>query len=86
MSDLKIESLHFNLSDAGGHEHRVEGITRRAIDLMTERLPMPLAYAMYLESLAVLPIRLRLEAMSDEEAADRIANAIVDALILKLSV
>ena len=83
MFDLKIDRLTLNLANAAGHEHRVEAITRLALDLTAERLPMHLA-AMGIDSLGIEPINLRLDAMSDEDAAERIAEALVEALTLKL--
>ncbi|HEX3151322.1 MAG TPA: hypothetical protein VHR66_24805 [Gemmataceae bacterium] len=73
-----------NFQVAAGHEHRVEAITRRALDLTAERLPMHLTDTGDLESLAVAPIQLRLGAMSNEEAADQMAAAILEALALQL--
>lgn len=86
MSELEINRLNLSIHDATGHEHRVEDITRLALDLTAERLPMRLANAIDLESLAVAPIQLQLGAMSDEEAADHIASVILEALTLKLTI
>ena len=84
--DLGINSLHINFTNAAGQEHRIEPLTRRALDLTAERLPMHLTAAPDVESLAIEPIRLRLGMLSDDEAANQIAGAILEALALKLKV
>lgn len=38
MTDLNIERLHFQISNAAGHEHRVHGITAMAMAMIGEEL------------------------------------------------
>jgi hypothetical protein len=76
----------FTFTGAAGIERQIEPIVRRALDLVAERLPAYAAAALDLAALSVAPIRLDLAAGSDEDAADAIARALLDALALELDV
>lgn len=84
--ELGIDYLSLTVKNAAGHEHRIETLTRRALDIVAERLPTRLRTGAEIESLALAPINLPLGAMSDDEAAAQIADAILEALTLKLCI
>ena len=90
MLDLRIECLHLNIQNAAGQEHRIQPITLRALDVVAERLQLHLADAWPatagsdVESVRLVPVSLCLDAMSDEQAANEMAGALVEALALKL--
>lgn len=92
MLDLKIDRLNLNIEDAAGHEHRIRPITSRAFDILADRLGERWAAGermpamKNIESLSVPPIRLSLNQVSDEQAADYIAQVVLEALALKLGV
>jgi len=85
-ADLTIDHLNLNLSNAAGHEHRLDSIARRAFDLLSERLPSGLEASTHFDRLEVEPLSLRLATMSDDEAANALADALAEALLLKLKV
>lgn len=83
MLDLKIEKLKLNIENAAGHEHRIEPIALRAVVLLAERMDGPRASALsqrQWEALSTEPVDLQLNVMSDEQAAEGIANAWANAL------
>jgi hypothetical protein len=86
MLDLSINQMRFDFTNAAGHEHRIGPVVRRALDLAAARMPTDLTLSMDVESLKIEPIRLPLESLSDEHAAQQIAAAVLDALALKLNV
>ena len=92
MPDLKIDQLELNIRDAAGHEHRVEPIVLRALGILAERLDergMAQGASPDRQNVADLsapPVRLDLNVMSDERAANAIADAVLEALALKLGV
>ena len=90
MIDLTIERMNLRLDAANGQEHRARPIARRAAEILASRLDEKwlirerLPRTVNVESLEVPAIRLDLPRMTDEQAADAIADAVVDALALKL--
>lgn len=90
MIDLKIDQLRLNIEGAAGHEYRVRPIVSRAIALLPDRLERQLGKqppgTNNLDALQVPPLRLDLRAAGDEQAAQALADAIVEALVLKLAV
>lgn len=92
MFDLTIEHLQLNIENATGQEHRIRPITTRAVTILSDRLGERWAVKeqmlniQNLESLSVPPVKLTLQQMSDEQAANAIAQAILEALILKLGI
>ena len=92
MLDLKIDRLNLNIEDAAGHEHRIRPITSRAFGILADRLGERWSTGQQMpdmknvEKLSVPPMSLSLHHMSDEQAADHIANAVLEALTLKLGV
>jgi hypothetical protein len=86
MFNLKIDRLRLNIDNAAGHEHRIHPIALRAVALLAERLDGPRGLGISRErwdTIAAEPIDLRLNAMSDEQAADSIATAWANALTMK---
>ena len=86
MFNLKIDRLRLNIDNAAGYEHRIHPIALRAVALLAERLDGPRGLGISRErwdTIAAEPIDLRLNAMSDEQAADSIATAWANALTMK---
>ena len=83
MFNLKIDRLRLNISNAAGHEHRIRPIALRAVALLAERLDGPRGFNVSRErfdTIAARPIDLRLNVMSNEQAAEGIATAWANAL------
>lgn len=82
MPDLKIDQLQLHINDAAAHEHRIQPITERAMSILAERWSgiNGAASAEKSERLSVPPIDLNLDSMSDEQAAQAIAGAIIERL------
>jgi hypothetical protein len=87
--DLDIECLRMEIRDAAGHESRLQGIARRAAELLAERLeilygsggtPPPQSVA----TLKARPVSLDLNRTSDENAARAVADAWLDSLAMRL--
>jgi len=79
---LQIDQLHLRFAGATGHTHRAQPITRRALELLRWRLlaaGMPAA-ALNIATLTMPPVALDLRAVSDEAAAEKIAEAMYTAL------
>ena len=74
-----------NITATAGHEDRIEPITRRALEFVADRLPMSFDGVTNVAHLVIPPVALPLAALSDDEAATRIADALVEALTLKLN-
>jgi len=83
MLDLTIDNLNLEVFGAAGQEHRIEPILRRAMVLLSERLP-DIESSAQIDRLTLEPLGLRMAAMSDEQAAGRIAEAILEALASNL--
>ena len=83
MIDLKIERLKLNIDNAAGHEHRIHPIALRALALLAARLDGPrgikVSRARW-DAIAAEPVDLQLNTMSDEQAAEGVANAWANAL------
>lgn len=88
MFDLTIDRLQLNITNAVGHEHRLQPIALLALDLLADRLDehQGRGQRTSINNLDVPAVRLDLNRMSDAEAAQIIADAWLDALVLKLSV
>jgi hypothetical protein len=89
MADLDIRSLSLNIENASGCEHRVQTIAARAAALFATWLDERVAdsgpsASVSVESLSALPVSLNLSSTSDEQAANDIANAWLEAVALKL--
>ena len=91
--ELKIDRLHVNISVAAGHEHRISPIVSRAAALLTERLAERWSTSQRsapasgnLDGIAAEPVGLDVARTSNEQAADEIAGAMLEALALRLGI
>lgn len=79
---VQIDRLRLQFAGAAGHAHRAQPITRRALELLRWRMlaaGMPAA-ALELPALTMPRIALDLRAVSDEAAAEKVAEAMYTAL------
>jgi len=81
MTKLNINTLHLNLQNAAGHEHRVSAIARRAASVFAGTVSPG---SIRLQSLSAMPLHVELGSMSNEQAANAIAGAWLQAVSLKL--
>jgi hypothetical protein len=89
MLDLEIDCLSLGLSGPSGCDHRAAPIARRAAEILAEQMERrwsQRAGMQVLGAVSAAPVALDLSGASDEEAAQRIARAWLDALALKLEV
>jgi hypothetical protein len=92
MLDLKIDLLRLGIDGAAGCEHRLEGIARRAVALLGDRLSTREGDSgwrggrVHREGLSLPPVSLDLARLSDERAADAIAAALFEALSVQLRI
>jgi hypothetical protein len=86
MFDLIIDRLQMNITNAAGHEYRLQPIALLALDLLAARLEQRgwNRAGGRIDNLDVPTVRLDLNRMSDAEAAQAIADAWLEALALKL--
>lgn len=90
MLDLKIDRLAVGLQGAEGHEHRIRPIAARAAAIFAERVEVycgedrALPAARNLGSVSAAPLDVNLATMTDEQVAQSIAKAWLDALALSL--
>ena len=87
--ELQIDRLLINVTNAAGHEHRVRGITSRAISLLAEGWETRLRAepgSRAVRSIAPKQVDLTLGRMGDEEAARLLADAMLETLALELGV
>jgi hypothetical protein len=89
--DLTIERLRLNVNGAAGHEHRIGPIAARAASLFAERLEARYSERFaqgpgLIEGISAAPIRLDLNRMNDERAANYVADAWLEALALGLKI
>jgi len=90
MLDLKIDRLAVGFQGAEGHEHRIRPIASRAAAIFAERVEVycgenrGASSARNLGSLSAAPLNVNLGTMTDEQAAQSIAKAWLDALALGL--
>ena len=83
MFDLKIDRLRLNIDNAAGHEHRIRPIALRAVALLAERFDGPGGLKVSRDrwdTIAAAPVDLNLTVMSNEQAAEGVANAWANAL------
>ena len=90
MLDLKIDLLRLNINGDARHEPRFETITRRAITLFADRLAAETGAPRWNGPVSARNIeapdaRLDLDRMSDAEAADQLANSLLDSIRMKLN-
>jgi hypothetical protein len=90
VNELTIDLLQLNVENGAGHEHRLGPIAARAAALFAEKAAISLKFqasgSAVLESLASHPVDLNLNATSNEQAASAIADAWLQALMLRLKI
>ena len=90
--ELRIECLRLEIADATGHEHRIQPIAQRAAKLLTEWLEQQQAASgggrasAEIESVSAPAMSLDLSRTSDEQAANDIAAAWLDAVAVHLEI
>ena len=90
MQDLNVDRLGLSFSNVQGHEHRIRPIAARAAAIFAERVEVycgnagPLPAARNVGSVSAAPLNLNLRTMTDEQAAQSIATAWLEALALRL--
>ena len=83
MFDLKIERLRLTIQNAAGHEHRIQPIAVRALELLAHQLDGPntsFVSGRQFDVVTARPIDLDLSQVSDEQAAEGIASVWANAL------
>jgi hypothetical protein len=88
MIELNIDRLRLSIEDAGGQQHRLQPIVRSAVASLGNRLRERGASGLEASvgSLSVPRLALNLDAMTNEQAADAIANACLEVLAMKLGI
>ncbi len=92
MANVKIERLSLSMQGAPGQEHRIGAVAGRAANVFAARFDERLKQAgrlpatLDIGSLTAAPARVDLHLMSDNEAANAIAGAWLDAVALKLKI
>jgi len=91
MSNFQILHLNLQIANAAGQEQRVEQIARRAVGRLAERLNEQAEGGSAeddasIERLSAEPVRLRLSALSDDQAAEALAAVLLAALAIKAEV
>ncbi len=89
MLDLNIERLQMEINDASGHEHRIAGIAQRAAALLAEQIDIRYGGGRgwppeKIPNVSARPVKLDLHRSGDEQAAQSIADAWLEALALRL--
>ncbi len=89
MPEVEIETLNVAIWNASGHEHRVGGIAGRAASIFSVRLSRQLeggtAQPKSIDDVgAAAPLQFDLRSISDEQAANEIASAWLEAVRLRL--
>lgn len=89
MPDLTIDCLSLDLDGLAGCEHRAAPIARRAAEILAEAVERRWSQrtlAQVAGPVSAAPVVMDVSAMSDEQAAQRIARAWLDALALRLEI
>jgi hypothetical protein len=90
--DLTIDRLNLEYSGARGQEHRARPVVARALALIAERVEMRAAVEGSAPKVGAIPtlsattVQFDFGEMSDEQASRAIAEAVLQALSLKLGV
>jgi len=90
MQDLNVDLLALNVTNAEGHEHRIRPVAARAAAIFAERVEVycgedrGTSGPRTVGSMSAAPVSVNLGTMTDEQAAQSIAHAWLDALALKL--
>ena len=91
MFDVKIDAINLTLTGAAGQEHRIRPILSLAVQRLAERLEAQGAEVESSErrewsALQVPPIMVEMHRMTEAQVAERVADALWEALLLKLKV
>jgi hypothetical protein len=90
MIDIKVDALQINLTGAEGHEHRIRPVATRAAAIFAERVEVycgedrGASSSRKVDSVNAGPLNVDLTSLTDEQAAQSIAKAWLDALALSL--
>jgi hypothetical protein len=88
--ELRIELLNLDISDAAGHEHRIQPIAQRTADVLASLLEEQASGAgresAEIESVSAPAVSLDLGRTTDQQAANEIAAACLDALAVLLEI
>lgn len=89
--ELAIDRLALTFENGGGHAHRAQPISQRALALLQTYVQQRLVEwgisgAIDLERLTVPPVTMDLSLAGNEEAANRLAEAIYGAIAAQLRV
>lgn len=87
MPDFSIERINLRMMNAAGHEHRVEGITARAVTLIGDELVrLDAPHGGESASTVIEPdqVSLNLEVMDNESAARMIADSVMRSIRLNV--
>jgi hypothetical protein len=86
MLELKIDLLRLNVQGRAGQEPRLEGIAERVAGLLADRLAESSAglprrpAGTEIENLEAPGVPIDLDGISDEDAAERLAEALADVI------
>jgi hypothetical protein len=91
MFDLKIDLLELNFENATGQEHRIAGIAARATFVLAHRIDDWVERgwdfdSARIETASASDVNLNLSEVTDEQAANDIAAAWLDALTVHLEI
>lgn len=87
---LNIGALNLTIQNAMGHEHRIDPIAQRAASVFAARLEQRTAgiavsrLGTHIDSLTAAPVDFNLRTMSNDQAANVIASAWLDAVAQRL--
>jgi hypothetical protein len=87
---LNIGALNLTIQNAMGHEHRIQPIAQRAASVFAARLGQRSTYSAVshlgarIDSLTAVPVDFNLRSMSNDQAANAIASAWLDAVAQRL--
>jgi hypothetical protein len=90
MSELNIERLKLQITNASGHEHRVQSIAEQAAALIGEKLVafgrgLPNAtQEASVDALSPQPVSLDLLQMDNESCANAVADSVMNAIRLQI--
>jgi hypothetical protein len=90
--DFRIECLRLEIGDAAGYEHRIQPIAQRAAEVLAARLEQQEVASgagrgsAEIESVSAPALSLDLSRTTDEQAANDIAAAWLNALAIHLEV
>ena len=89
MTDLNIERIHLQISNAAGQEHRIQGITAMAMAMIGEELVQlgrgaTAQEPKQIESLTAEPVSVDLQRSDDATCARAMAISVMQAIRLRV--